>query len=251
MKMEMCSWKQVEQFMKNCNTAIIPMGATENHGTHLALGTDFFVPQKLADLIDKKVNVLITPCMPYGISDHHDSFPGTITIGYDAFYALMTKITEKLYRMGIRRFIFLNGHGGNEPALQRIGVELNLKGAISAIMQWWQIAGELNPAWKGGHGAGQEVAAMLAINPNAVHMDLFEEFAPVEMKETLPHISIRSVRFKGVEVPVPRDMAHYFPQGWYGADHPKKATIEWGRDMLEAVATFIAEFIKEFEEATI
>lgn len=100
--------------------------------------------------------MLILPAVPYGVADHHGGFPGTISIGYDGLYCIVSKIVEKLYGYGVRRFIFLNGHGGNNPVLQHIGIDLNGRGAVSAIVNWWQIAGQLNPDWKGGHGGAEE-----------------------------------------------------------------------------------------------
>ena len=166
MRLEAMTWKQAERYFQTHDMAVLPIGSIENHGSHLALGTDFLVPSKIAEQLDRESDVLILPAVPYGVADHHGGFPGTISIGYDGLYCIVSKIVEKLYGYGVRRFIFLNGHGGNNSVLQHIGIDLNGRGAVSAIVNWWQIAGQLNPDWKGGHGGAEETAAMLAIDPD-------------------------------------------------------------------------------------
>lgn len=178
MFLEQISWKQAEDYFKKRDLAVIPVGSTENHGSQLALGTDFLIPRNLCERMDSRLNCLIAPTIPYGVADQHTHFPGTITIGYDGLYDLVTRIADQLYGHGIRHFVFLNGHGGNTPVLQRVCMELDDKHAVGCVLDWWSLAGELNPAWKGGHGGGEETAAMLAIDPKYVHMDCFLPFEP-------------------------------------------------------------------------
>lgn len=248
MQMKKHSWLQVEEFMKTCDLAIIPTGATENHGTHLPLGTDTYIPEKLVEMIDPRVNAIIPPVMPFGVSDHHDGFYGTLTIGYEAFYGAMKAITDKLYRMGVRRFIVLNGHGGNDPALQRIGLELYNKGAVMAIIDWWDLCGQMKDEWKGGHAAGQETSAMMAVDPSLVYMDLAKDLTPVAVHQDLPAFNLSSVSLNGIHFYLPRDVKTHYPQGWSGADLVKDANAQWGKDMLDATADFVVELAKKLEE---
>ena len=172
------SHKVFLEYVNEKDVAIIPIGATENHGTHLALGTDYLIPDYLAKELESRLGVLVVPTVPYGVSCHHSSFDGTISIGYEGLYTVVKAITDSLYKSGIRRFVLLNGHGGNSPVLNRIGLELNQRGGRSAacIINWWSLAGQLDSRWKGGHGGGEETAALLHIDPSAVRMDLIEDF---------------------------------------------------------------------------
>ena len=170
MRLEHSSWLEVQNYFKRSDIVMLPIGSIENHGSHLALGTDMLVPDYIAGEIDKKLDILIMPAMPFGAADLHKTFPGTLSIGVDGLYMVLSKICGDLFRYGARKFIFLNGHGGNNPALSRVGQEISEKGGISAQLNWWTVAGELNPAWKGGHGAGEETAAMMAVWPQDVNM---------------------------------------------------------------------------------
>lgn len=242
------SHKKAAQYFSKNNIALIPVGATENHGTHLALGTDYLIPTKLSQMIEAKTEILVTPPIPYGVSDHHNSFEGTISIGNEGLYITIKAITDSLYKWGIRRFVFLNGHGGNTPVISRIALEINQKQhCAAAIINWWSLAGQLNPDWKGGHGGAQETSAVLSINPDLVDMDDVENFITGNLNGNLPHISIATVSFKGAIIDMPRDVRVVTPAGWFGPDHPSTSTKEWGDEMLNTVCDYCVDFIEAFK----
>lgn len=251
MFLEKISWAQAEEYFKQKNLAIIPVGSTENHGAQLCLGTDFLIPRRLCEMIDPELDCLIAPTIPFGVGDQHTHFPGTITIGFDGLYDLVSRVVDQLYDHGIRKFVFLNGHGGNTPVLQRICMELDDCHALGCMLNWWILAGELNPQWKGGHGGGEETAAMLAVDPSCVHMEYFMPFEPKDLSEDLIFDGSFHVKCGGVSVPVPRHVDRYSRSGWYGPDSPETATKEWGEEMLSATAAFCVDFIKKFEKAPI
>ncbi len=246
MKLQEMSWVEAKQYFETHDTAVIPLGSTENHGSHLALGTDFLIPEKLCDYIERDLDVMITPVIPFGIADQHTCFPGTLTLGYDGLYMVVSKITWQLYDYGIRKFVYLNGHGGNNPVLTHICLKLSECGALGTMVNWWQLAGELNPAWKGGHGGAEETAAMLAIDPKYVKMELYQERGDQDLSSTLTCCGMNQVNFRGIAMTVPRQFGQFGPAGWYGPDDPKTATVEWGNEMLEKTGSFISDYIREF-----
>lgn len=251
MFLEKISWAQAGEYFNRKDLAIIPVGSTENHGAQLCLGTDFLIPRKLCEMIDPELDCLIAPTIPFGVGDQHTHFPGTITIGFDGLYDLVSRVVDQLYGHGIRKFVFLNGHGGNTPVLQRICMELDDRHALGCMLNWWILAGELNPQWKGGHGGGEETAAMLAVDPSCVHMEYFMPFEPKDLTEDLTFGGSFNVKCGRVSVPVPRHVDRYSQSGWYGPDSPETATKEWGEEMLSATADFCVDFIKKFEKAPI
>lgn len=248
MRLEYSSWAQVREYFKENDMVLIPVGSTENHGSHMGMGTDFIVPNHLVDLIGKHVNILSIPAVPFGMADHHMGFDGTLSIGLDGLHMVLSRIAEQLYGYGARRFIFLNGHGGNDPAINQVGLEIYQKGGLSAILDWWVIAGQLNPAWKGGHGGAEETSAMLAINPDYVHMNYAMEFHAKDLSEDLTFDGGGAVNCNGVKITVPRTVNAFSDAGWYGTDDIQTATVEWGREMLDATAEFCADFIQKFQK---
>ena len=61
MRLEVMTWKQAERYFQTHDMAVLPIGSIENHGSHLALGTDFLVPSKIAEQLDRESDVLILP----------------------------------------------------------------------------------------------------------------------------------------------------------------------------------------------
>ena len=103
---------------------VIPVGSTEQHGTQGALGTDFMVPSYLADHVEDVDNVIVAPTVPYGVCPYHLSFEGSINIGYEGLYMVLHGIMDSLMQHGAKRFVVLNGHGGNTPSIDRAALEV-------------------------------------------------------------------------------------------------------------------------------
>lgn len=243
------TWPQAEEYFKTHDTAILSTGSIECHGRHNPLGTDTLIPMKLMDMIEEKTDTLILPTLPYGDCDWHLDWPGPISIGLDLVEETVKRICDCLYKWGIRRFIIVNGHGGNTPALEKAACYMDRKGAVSVIINWWVTAGEINPAWKGGHGSGQETSAMLAIAPELVNLsEITEDEAAIDPTENMKSIGLRRVSFKGVDVMLPRTNRQMTDNGWYGKDRPKDATVEWGNEMLQGTTDFIVDLIEEVKK---
>ena len=218
MRLANMNWKQAEAYFQTHDMVVLTTGSIECHGRHNPLGTDTLIPMTLLDLIEETSDV-------------------------------MERICDCLYQWGVRRFIMLNGHGGNTHALDKAACYLDKKGAVSVIINWWITAGEINPAWKGGHGAGQETAAVLAVDPSLVDRSAISEDAEAHSPtENLKCTGLRRVSFKGVDVMLPRTNRQMVNNGWYGADHPKDATEEWGREMLQATADFVVDLMAEVQK---
>jgi len=246
MRIANLNWVEAEEYFRKNDIILLSVGSIECHGKHLPLGTDTLIPTKLLDLIEPQTDVAIAPIIPYGACDSQTDYPGTVSLGVDTLYEVFAKLTEGYMRHGVRRFCVLNGHGGNIPVLDRLAVELARKGCILAELNWWLMAWDLNPAWKGGHGGGEETAGILAVDPQLVRWDLVEDMKLKPVSDEIESTGFKSVRFKGVEIPMPRPVTDISDNGWIGPDHPNTATEEWGKDMLAACAQYIAEFMAAF-----
>ena len=148
---------------------------------------------------------------------------------------------------GARRFLFLNGHGGNLPALEQVALKLNSQGDLGIIANWWQMAKEIDPAWGGGHGGGEETAAMLAICPQAVHRERCRESTLKPLSENITTTGFKTVQFKGVTLTMPQPIAAICDNGWTGPDHPAAASASWGETMLEAISQLLVQLIDELK----
>lgn len=246
------NYLDVEAYLKKSDTVIIPVGSLENHGLHMPLGTDTLIPDKIAQLIDERSDLLIAPTVNYGATDDLMGFPGTVSIGTEGLIHLLRAICDQLYSYGFRHFMILNGHGGNTAAIQSVGNYLYRKGAYLANLNWWLMAGQLNPEWAGGHGGGEETAAVMAVDPSLIKYEYLNlpEGVRNDLGDTLPYGAWTNILYKGVSVTVPRAIKSITDNGWlvhsFAGDVPTRATPEWGCEMLSAMADYIADFGQQF-----
>jgi creatinine amidohydrolase len=241
------TWPQAERYFAEHDTVLLAVGSIENHGRHLALGSDTLAPNRLLELIEEKSGVLIAPTIPYGATEYFADTPGTIDLGNQLLYEVLARVCDQLHRHGARRFVILNGHGGNVKAIERVGWDLQRKGAILADLNWWLMAWDINPAWKGGHGGAQETSGLMGIDEALVDESQLE--APWEPRDLTPELKatgLSTVEFRGVTINVPRLSENVTDNGWNGPDHPRNATREWGVAMLQGTADLIVDFIVEF-----
>ena len=249
MRLSHMTWPQVETYFKGSDMVLLSIGSIESHGRHMPLGTDTIIPEHLLEKIEKKSDVLIAPTIPFGACQSLAPFPGTIDIDQEILYQFCRQIFESLYAHGARKFVVLNGHGGNIGIFTRLGLEYEKRGCLVACLNWWLMAWDMNPAWKGGHGGGEETAAILGIDPSLVDKsEIGGELKLFDLTDNLKATGFRSVQYKGVSVEIMRSTPPVTDSGWIGPDHPSTATEEWGREMLQTTADYIVDFMEEFKK---
>ena len=137
MRFEDLNWMDVEGYLENEDRIMLVLGACEQHG-YLSLQTDVKIPLALADAASTKTGVLVAPPLNFGISPYFLSYPGTISLRLTTFVDVVEDIFRSLYGQGFRRFLVLNGHGGNQPAIARIHELSNELPGLKAIWySWW------------------------------------------------------------------------------------------------------------------
>ena len=248
MKLEKMSYAQAAEAFKNDPVVIIPVGSLEQHGPQCALGTDFLVPQYMADKLSAVDNVIVAPTVNYGVCDYHMSFPGTVSIGVEGLSLLLGKIVEGLMSHGARRFLVLNGHGGNTPAIDSAALKAYKAGGILAELDWWVVVGQLDKRYAGGHGDKIETEAMLAVDESAVHLELAMDMDAKKLTDEIYPVHIQSLRFKGADLRIARDTNETAPHGWFGPWDPRDAKKEEGEAMMELCVSYAEAFIEEFRK---
>ena len=211
MRLANLTWPKVQEYFEKNDMVLVSIGSIECHGRHMPLGTDTLIPEHLLEKIEQKSDVLIAPTIPYGACQSLAPYPGTIDIDSEVLYQFCRQVFLSLYRHGARKFVFLNGHGG-----------------------------------------GEETAAILGIDPSLVdRSEIGGALWFKDLSENLKTTGFRSVEYKGVSVDILRSTPHVTDSGWIGPDHPSTATEEWGREMLETTANYIADFMEEFKKVTL
>jgi creatinine amidohydrolase len=127
----------VENYLKTEDRMMLVLGACEQHG-YLSLLTDVKIPLALADAASQRTGVLVAPPLNFGVSPYFLTYPGTISLRLTTFLDAVEDIVRSLYRQGFRRFLVLNGHGGNQPATARLHEVANQLPDLKLIWySWW------------------------------------------------------------------------------------------------------------------
>lgn len=113
------TWKEVEESQKTVQLAIIPIGAHEQHGPHMVESCDAVLAEQMAKRLGQRMfpYAWVTPTVNMGISPHHLNFPGTISLQPTTLIALLKDMIVSLKHHGIKKFLLLNSHGGNQSTL--------------------------------------------------------------------------------------------------------------------------------------
>lgn len=161
---------------------LVPVGATEQHGPHLPLGTDTTVAATVA----ARSGLPVAPAVAYGASGEHEGFPGTVSIGTETLAAVIVELGRSACRFA-RRLVLVNGHGGNVGALR---VAVPMLRAEGRDVAWFPCGVPGADAHAGRH----ETSVMLALAPDAVREDLAEPGNTAPLRELMPAIAAGSVR---------------------------------------------------------
>ena len=108
---------ELEAFLAEHDTVIVPTGSTEQHGPHGPLLTDVLVPNEVARRVAPRIGAVVAPTINYGLSYPHVGFTGVVHIRIPTFMALVEDVAVSLAAIGFRRIVFLNGHYDNTMAI--------------------------------------------------------------------------------------------------------------------------------------
>jgi creatinine amidohydrolase len=137
MRLEDLNWMDVENYLEQDDRLILILGACEQHA-YLSLLTDIKIPLVLADSASKQTGVLIAPPLNFGISPYFLDYPGTLSFSVQTLLSAAEDILRSAYGQGFRRFLVLNGHGGNTPARHHMNDIVNsLPGIKIGWYDWW------------------------------------------------------------------------------------------------------------------
>jgi len=179
------NWMQVEEYLSRDDRVVLPVGSTEQHG-YLSLETDNILAERVSAEAAEPLGVLVLPVLPFGLTPSFASYPGSPTLRLETFLSVLRDLLDSLYLQGFRRFLLVNGHGGNISGQSLVREWVAAQPDAQAIFHsWWS--------------STRVQAAAKEVDPEPSHANWFENFP--------------WTRLQGVELPqgrkAPLDEAAY------------------------------------------
>jgi creatinine amidohydrolase len=183
--LEEMTWPEVAEALEaGRTTAVVAVGATEQHGPHLPLLVDAVRGDRLAVEVARRIpGSLVAPTIRVGCSEHHMGFPGTISLRRTTLEAVCLDYCVSLARHGFRRVNLVPSHGGNFAPLRDMLDDLNRAVApdcevraytdLDGFLELWISAvDEVTGLGRcvGGHADIAESSEMLVIRPDLVQV---------------------------------------------------------------------------------
>ena len=184
--------------------AVLPVGATEQHGPHLPFETDTLLATAAARALapgsdagaragagagagrgieggtGETAMTTVLPALAYGASGEHQAFPGTVSMGTDALAETVLEIGRSVATWA-DRLLVVNGHGGNVEALRRAVTRLRYEGRDAA---WLSCRTSEDPADT--HAGHAETSLLLHLHPELVRTDRAEPGCTEPLTQILP-----------------------------------------------------------------
>ena len=248
------SWPEFAAKAKTGITVILPLGATEQHGPHLAMSVDVVLPTAVAERVAKKIGALVAPTIPYGYksqprSGGGEAFPGTTSLDANTFSLVMRDVIRGLGHHGVRKIVVLNGHFENSwPAVEGLDLGLRelrrdgIKDMQAMRLEYWDFVKRATldrlfpegfPGTELEHASLLETSLMLLLRPELVDMKKVPDDGPAKFPTYDRH-------------PVPKN---FVPASGVLA-RAEKATAEKGQWLMDDHVELITKAIQnEFGRA--
>ena len=223
-------------------TAILPLGAVEQHGPHLPLSMDADHADALAVRIARALGgALVLPTIRVGYSPHHLGFAGTLSLRPSTLEALCEDYGAHLVDSGFDTLVLFSGHIGNYPVMRefegRLAARLAPLSVIvfpgsEEILDAWRDAADASGlrARVGGHADVAETSVMLVLHPDRVRPDRLEPGLAVDTDDAF----LARMFEEGLKA--------LSPNGILG--DPREANTAIGETCLESVTGLIVDYVR-------
>ncbi len=200
------TWPECRDFLSKTPVAILPLGATEQHGPHLPQNTDTVLAEALAIEVAKRSSGLVLPVIQVGYSWSWRDYPGTLTFSFDTFREVVKDLARSGHRSGCRALMTLSGHGANPVPLKMTARELVDELDLKVLNVFYPGLDEVmadaeSPQWApmNFHAEEFETSLMLYLRPEWVRMELaVREYPPRSVEYEMSTRTLGSLSTSGV-----------------------------------------------------
>ena len=230
--------------------AILPIGATEQHGFHCPAGVDFYNAYEISKRVSALTGAIVAPPMPYGSHPYfHYGFVGTIPIRATTQIEFVRDVIKGLVNSGFRKVIIMQAHGQwwtMHTAIQEIALDVD---CFMAVATWWELACEkikevCTTPFK--HADEVETSVSLALYPELCDMSKAKE--DYSLKSYLDKKFVRPAVHAELINAFPIEAITFVPQentmetGAPG--NPTLATAEKGEAIVSTAVNVVADLIE-------
>ena len=246
------TWPDIDEINKGSSLLLIPVGATEQHGHHLPVETDSRIVYELVkhsvDNLPGHVNVLYTPAIWFGYSEHHRGFSGLMSVKGDTLKRLAVDLCGRAYQEGFKKILLVNGHGGNvlflSAACRELYDDLGIK--VGLITYWDLISDDISkhrdsPLGGINHACELETSLMLYIEAGLVKTDKIHDNVLKKGKYNRADLLESGILFTG------GSFKEISETGVVGK--PSAASLKKGEIFFKAAVKRIQEFITDYMES--
>lgn len=259
---------EVNDFLTRSDMVIIPIGAMEQHGLHLPIGTDFINGVEQCKLIAQQRDILVAPVLMAGQSPYHMGFAGTITLKAETIIQVHMEAVQSLIHHGFKRFVILNAHTGNTAVSTLLVDQINQTTPGIAVL--FEQAIEPFREQRSGpppaaaqfdrHGGTGETSSSLYHMPTLVQLDKAVPATltlPPHLQAMLPLVNAgdptASLVFlaeglKAKETGKQTSSAEMSSTGVWGVRDPKEGTAARGAASSTATVNAAVKFIDRWNE---
>lgn len=241
--MDRINWMEFREVVPSrIDTVILPTGTLEPHGV-INNGADNTAPAALARDLAVRVNAMVAPTLPYGITGSMEAYPGAFQVDEAAYRPFVKQVLQGLAKNGFRHLIILNGHGGAQTAvLNSVAAEVATERRVKTlVINWWSFASDITKevfGEDGGHAGWNETAMIQAIDPKLVHP---ERYTP-DLATAYPAAGTWSA------VPFPSSIGLY--QAGQGLPRfDQKKADEYFRRVSDKIGALILDTVRKWERA--
>jgi len=241
--MERINWMEFREVIPSkINTVLLPTGTLEPHGV-ANNGADITAPVAICRQIAKRLNAMIAPVLPYGMTGSMEAYPGAFQITESAYRPFIKQVMEGLAKNGFKNIIVINGHGGGQTAvLSAVAGEVSAEKRVRAmVVNWWSYCSDVTKqvfGEDGGHAGWNETAFVQAVDRSLVHPERYTD----ELTTAYPAASAWSA------FPFPSSIGLYTAGQGYPKFDQKKAD-EYFTKVNDKVANLIGEVIRKWDLA--
>lgn len=218
----------------NPTIAVLPVGAVEQHGSHLPLGTDMIIAGEFAARVAEKLSAYLLPVLAVTSSIEHKKALGTVYLKATTLAAVIRDIAESLHEAGYKKLILINGHGGNwilKPTIRQLNRDLD---GLETILIHTSVGGDrqdevVDHKQHDIHAGEKETSILLHLYPQYVG-------------------AIRELKDKQFQ---PQDFMDYFDvmdlsdDGYWG--YPESGTAEKGAKLLDIMVDSALQYLDRIE----